>query len=107
MLMPSTSMKVTESGQYAHAPPKKSGWKIWSAAVSHPLLDLRDQFLHDRVAIGAVVHRVDGIRVVEIRRRMLEGHGDHPREAVAEPCLREVVLLVEAVRRGEREVTLD
>src|SRR6058998_3037218 len=39
MLMPSTSMKVTESGQYDHAPPKKSGWKICSAAASHPPVD--------------------------------------------------------------------
>src|SRR6516225_3680110 len=36
MLIPSTSMNVTESGQYDQAPPKKSGWKIWSAALSHP-----------------------------------------------------------------------
>ena len=29
-------MNVTGSGQYAHVPPKKSGWKIWSASASHP-----------------------------------------------------------------------
>src|SRR5215831_2887912 len=39
MLTPSTSMKVTESGQYDHAPPKNSGWKICSAAASQPPVD--------------------------------------------------------------------
>src|SRR6266436_3628066 len=43
MLMPSTSMNVTESGQYDHAPPKKSGWKICSAAASHPPVDPPDR----------------------------------------------------------------
>src|SRR5438067_408522 len=36
MLMPSTSVNVTGSGQYDHVPPKKSGWKICSASDSHP-----------------------------------------------------------------------
>jgi hypothetical protein len=37
--MPSTSEKVTESGQDDHVPPKKSGWKICSASDSHPPVD--------------------------------------------------------------------
>src|SRR6267142_5632759 len=43
MSTPSTSMNVTESGQYDHAPPKKSGWKICSAAASHPPVDPPDR----------------------------------------------------------------
>ncbi len=36
-------MNVTESGQYAQAPPKKSGWKICSAAASQPPVDPPDR----------------------------------------------------------------
>src|SRR5262249_41327755 len=43
MFTPSTSMKVTESGQYDHAPPKNSGWKICSAAASQPPVDPPDR----------------------------------------------------------------
>ncbi len=38
---------------------------------------------------------------------MLEGHDDQSRELIREPGLRELVLPVEAVRRGEREMALD
>src|SRR5262249_52395308 len=43
MFTPSTSMNVTESGQYDQAPPKNSGWKICSAAASHPPVDPPDR----------------------------------------------------------------
>ena len=54
-------------------------------------LDVRDELLHDRVAIGAVVGRVDGVGVVEVGRGVLEGHHDHPRERRAIPVLVERV----------------
>src|SRR6185369_11876263 len=39
MLIPSTSVNVTGSGQYDHVPPKKSGWKTWRASDSQPPVD--------------------------------------------------------------------
>src|SRR5207245_226398 len=35
------------------------------------LLEIRDQLLHDRVAVGAVIGRVHGVGVVEVRGGML------------------------------------
>ena len=42
MSTPSTSVNVTESGHADQVPPKKSGWKIWSASDSHPPVDPPD-----------------------------------------------------------------
>src|SRR5215211_6405659 len=42
MLMPSTSVNVTESGHDAQAPPKKSGWSSCSASASQPPVDPPD-----------------------------------------------------------------
>src|SRR5215510_10007254 len=53
MFTPSTSMNVTESGQYDQAPPKKSGWKICSAAASHPPVDPPDRIR----AYGSLITR--------------------------------------------------
>src|SRR5205814_9079048 len=51
------------------------------------LLDLGNELLHDRVAVRADVHRVHGVRIVEVRRRVLEGDGDEARKVVADPYL--------------------
>ena len=39
ILIPSTSLNVTGSGQYAHVPPKKSGCQTWRASASQPPVD--------------------------------------------------------------------
>ena len=66
--------------------------RVGLANDAEALLDLGNQLLHDRVAVRADVDRVHGVGVVEVRIRMLERDGDHAREVVAQPRLRELVL---------------
>src|SRR5205085_6454133 len=82
------------------------------------LLDLRNQLVHDRVAIRTDVYAVHGIRIVEVRRRMLKRDREHARKVVGAPLIAERRPLrspaspassasVESVRRAQTEMSLD
>ena len=53
----------------------------------HPemLLEIRNELLQECIAVRAVVRGIHGVRVVEVRRRVLERHGDHAREIGSAP----------------------
>ena len=70
-------------------------------------LDRGQQLLHDRLAVRAVVLGIDRVRVVVIRRRVLQRHVDETRRVLGEPQLVELGAAAEAPRRTEREVPLD
>src|SRR5262245_44718645 len=72
------------------------------------LLDLRNQLLDNRVAVRADVGGVDGVRVIEVRRGMLERRDDDAREVISQPVLRRCVasLFLETKWRSGREVSL-
>src|ERR1041384_6477731 len=55
------------------------------------LLQIRNQFLRERVTIRSVVRRVHRIRVIVVRRRVLKCHRYRAREVVRHPCLSELV----------------
>src|SRR5581483_5039462 len=62
---------------------RSRGQRTGGAVGNHPemRLEIRNQLLEDRVAIRSVIRRVHGVRVIEVRRRMLERHRDHSRES--------------------------
>ncbi len=60
-------------------------------------LDVGNQLLEDRVAVGAVVGGVHGVRVVVVGRGVLERDDDHLRELRRRPLLVELVAGLRAV----------
>ena len=73
------------------------------------LLQVRDEFLHDGVPIGAYVRGVDRIGIVILRSGVLEGHRDHPGSLIRVPVVIELVPLglFKPVGRPEGEMALD
>ena len=53
-------------------------------------LDVRDQLLGEGAAVGSRVRRIDGVGVVVVRRRMLEGDVEHARKIVRQPRALEI-----------------
>src|SRR6185312_10358780 len=53
-------------------------------------LDCRNELLHYRVAVRAVVRGIHTVRIIIVRRRMLQRDEDHARRSVSEPVAREL-----------------
>ena len=68
--------------------------------------DGRNQLLHDGVAVGTAVVRIHTVRVVVVRRRMLQRHVDEARRRRCLPVAIERPSATEAARRCRREVAL-
>ena len=69
------------------------------ADAPEPTLDFGDELVHDRVAPGALARAVHGIRIVVVRRRVLDLDEKHAREVGTRPVEIELVgqLLLDAV----------
>ncbi len=92
------ALKSIGSGQAIQAPLNSSGYAIL-------LLDVRDQLLHEGVAVWTVVGRVHGVGVVVVRGGVLNLDHEHSGEARAGPVLVELIgiLLLDPVVALELE----
>src|SRR5262249_33370368 len=61
--------------------------RIGLANDAELFLQVGNQFGHDRVAVGAIVGGVYGVRVVIVDGGVLKGDGDHAREICRGPAL--------------------